>query len=59
MLTAVNQFEIREIPVPEVGQGEVLCRIRANAICGTDPEIVDGSHLGKGWPHKYPYCFGT
>ena len=43
MLVDVNKFEIREVPVPEVGFGEVLCRIRAVAICGTDPEIVNGS----------------
>jgi L-iditol 2-dehydrogenase len=58
MLTAVNKFEIGEVPVPETAVGEVLCRIRAIAICGTDPEIVDGTHRSKGWPPKYPFIMG-
>ncbi|HYB21519.1 MAG TPA: alcohol dehydrogenase catalytic domain-containing protein [Thermodesulfobacteriota bacterium] len=58
LLTAVNKFEIREVPVPELEFGEVLCRIRAVAICGTDPEIVDGTHLSRGWPPQYPFIMG-
>jgi L-iditol 2-dehydrogenase len=58
LLTAVNKFEIREVPVPETDFGEVLCRVRAVAICGTDPEIVDGTHLAKGWPPQYPFVMG-
>lgn len=58
LLKAVNQFEIREVPVPEAAFGEVLCRIRAAAICGTDPEIVEGTHVGKGWPPRYPFIMG-
>ncbi len=58
MLTAPNKFAIREVPVPSPERGEVLCRIRAIAICGTDPEIVDGTHLSKGWPPRFPFILG-
>lgn len=58
MLAAPNKFEIREVPVPPVEPGEVLCRIKAIAICGTDPEIVDGTHQSKGWPPQYPFILG-
>lgn len=58
MLVDYNQFEIREIPVPEPGPGEVLCRIKAVAICGTDPEIVDGTHKNKNWPPEFPFVLG-
>ena len=58
MLVDVNKFEIREVPVPEVGFGEVLCRIRAVAICGTDPEIVNGSRRSIGWPPHFPFILG-
>jgi L-iditol 2-dehydrogenase len=58
MLTAFNTFEMREVPVPEPETGEVLCRIRAVAICGTDPEIVTGIHSAKGWPPKFPFVMG-
>lgn len=30
------QYELREIPVPNAGVGEVLIRVRACGICGTD-----------------------
>ena len=58
MLVDVNKFKIREVPVPEVGFGEVLCRIRAVAICGTDPEIVNGSLQNRGWPPRFPFILG-
>jgi L-iditol 2-dehydrogenase len=57
MLTAYNKLELREIPVPEVGREEVLCRIKAIAICGTDPEIIKGSYAGK-WPPSFPIVLG-
>jgi len=52
MLTAFNKIELKEIPVPSPGRGEVLCRIKAVAICGTGLEIVKGNHQGKGWPRS-------
>ncbi len=58
MLTGVNQFAIREIPVPTPGPSEVLCRIKAIAICGTDPEIVKGKHLNRNWPPEFPFVLG-
>lgn len=58
LLTAANTFAIREVPVPKAEAGEVLCRIKAVAICGTDPEIVDGTHLSRGWPPQYPFILG-
>jgi L-iditol 2-dehydrogenase len=57
-LTAYGKLEIGEAPVPEPGPGEVLCRIRAIAICGTDPEIIDGTHKNKGWPPRFPFIMG-
>jgi NADPH:quinone reductase-like Zn-dependent oxidoreductase len=58
MLTGVNQFAVREIPVPTPGPFEVLCRIKAIAICGTDPEIVKGTHLNRNWPPEFPFVLG-
>lgn len=58
MLTAFNTFDIRELPVPEPEPGEVLCKIRSIAICGTDPEIVNGTHSSKGWPPRFPFVMG-
>ena len=49
---------MREVPVPEVGPGEVLCKIKAIAICGSDPEIINGHHSKKGWPPRFPFTLG-
>ena len=57
-LVDFNKTEIRELPVPEPGPGEVLCRIHAIAICGTDPEIIKGHHKNKNWPPSFPFTLG-
>ena len=57
VLTSPGKFEIRELPVPVPGPGEVLCRIRAVAICGSDPEIIRGNLIGF-WPPSYPFTPG-
>ncbi|MEW6550108.1 MAG: zinc-binding dehydrogenase [Spirochaetota bacterium] len=57
VLTSPGKFEVRNVPVPEPGQGEVLCKIRAVAICGSDPEIIRGDLAGI-WPPSYPFTPG-
>jgi alcohol dehydrogenase, propanol-preferring len=37
-----NPLELREMPVPEPGAGEVLVRVNACAICRTDLHVVEG-----------------
>lgn len=41
------QFELRELPVPEVEPGGILVRITAAGICGSDLHYYRG-HLGPG-----------
>jgi len=47
----VNQFheklEVKEVPVPEIGPGEVLVRIKACGVCHTDLHAAHGD-----WPVK-------
>ena len=43
-LAGWNKIEINEVPVPLPERGEVLCKIGAIAICGSDPEIINGHH---------------
>lgn len=31
-----NRVEVEELPVPEIGPGEILVRVRACGVCGTD-----------------------
>lgn len=57
LLKAPKDFEYCEVPVPEVGPFEVLCRVEAVAICGTDPHIIDGDFPGF-WPKEFPLIPG-
>jgi L-iditol 2-dehydrogenase len=57
VLTGPGEFEIQTVPVPEPGPGEVLCRIRAITICGSDPGIIRGDLAGY-WPPSYPFIPG-
>lgn len=57
VLTSPGKYEIRRVSVPEPEPGEVLCRIRAVAICGSDPEIIRGDLAGI-WPPSYPFTPG-
>jgi L-iditol 2-dehydrogenase len=52
-----NRFEIREVPVPEPGPNEVLARVRAVSICGTDAHLVRGDYPGF-WPPSFPFIPG-
>jgi threonine dehydrogenase-like Zn-dependent dehydrogenase len=44
--------ELRDAPVPEPGHGEVLLRMKASTICGSDIRCIYHEHLGKG-PEGY------
>lgn len=57
VLTAPGEWEVKEVTVPKYGEEEVLCRIDAVAICGSDPEIIHGGLAGV-WPPEYPFIAG-
>jgi len=41
----INDVRLEEVPVPEIGQGEILVRVHTCGICGTDlKKIATGSH---------------
>lgn len=43
---------LREVSVPEAGHGEVVLRMKASTICGSDIRCIYHEHLGKG-PEGY------
>ena len=53
-----NKYELRtDIPIPEIGQGEVLCKVESVAICGTDLGIIAGKFYPM-WPPEWPFIIG-
>jgi L-iditol 2-dehydrogenase len=50
VFTRPGEFELQEVPTPEVGPGEVLLRVRACMICATDKKILDGKFVGTHFP---------
>ncbi len=47
-----RQVEVRDVPVPEPGWGQVLLQMQASSICGSDIRAIYREHLGKG-PEAY------
>ncbi|MCL5734705.1 MAG: zinc-dependent alcohol dehydrogenase family protein [Actinobacteria bacterium] len=41
-----SRFEIVDLPRPAPGRGELLIRVRACGVCGTDLHILRGEYLG-------------
>jgi L-iditol 2-dehydrogenase len=50
-----RSVELREVPVPEIGGHDVLLRVGAVSICGSDLHQWRGSH---GWHVNYPCILG-
>lgn len=48
-----GNLELREVPVPQIEAGEVLIRVRACGICGSDLKIQDDQH-----PYTPPVVVG-
>ena len=57
ILKDYNVLEMGTLPVPRPGRGEVLCKIHAIAICGSDPGIIAGVNKGM-WPPAFPFVLG-
>jgi threonine dehydrogenase-like Zn-dependent dehydrogenase len=50
ILHGPNDLRLQQVPVPEPGPEEVLLKVQACAICGTDPKLI-----GPEWPHPLRY----
>lgn len=38
-----KHFDIEEVPVPQVGKGEILVKVKSAGVCGTDVRIYNGT----------------
>ena len=52
LLPGDRRVEIKEFPVPEPGHGQVLLKMKASSICGSDIRAIYREHLGHG-PEAY------
>ena len=52
-----NDIRVEDVPVPALEGGEVLVRVGACGICGTDLKIVSGVYKGS-WPPSLPFIQG-
>lgn len=46
-----GQMEVREVPKPQAGPGDVLLRVNACSLCGTDRKILKFGHAKIQPPH--------
>jgi len=52
-----NHISVEQVPVPDLEPGEVLLRVGACGICGTDLKILAGVYKGT-WPPALPFIQG-
>jgi L-iditol 2-dehydrogenase len=57
VLAEFGHLTLAEVPIPELEVGEVLCRVTACGMCGTDLKIVNGGFKGT-WPPTMPFIIG-
>lgn len=46
MLTAAKHFEVKEFPIPQVGDDEILVKVEGCGVCGTDVHEWKGDPFG-------------
>jgi L-iditol 2-dehydrogenase len=57
VVSAPNEFSVEDVEVPTPGPEEVLCKVHAISICGTDSHLLHGDYPGF-WPPRYPFTPG-
>lgn len=50
VLVAPGQFEVRQVPVPQLGPADVLVRVTRCGLCGTDMHIYHGTYSADRLP---------
>ncbi len=50
VMTSPGQIEFREVPVPAVGPGEILIRMKRIGVCGSDIHVWHGKHALTPYP---------
>ena len=50
VMTEPGKIEMRDVPAPEAGPGQVLLRINRIGVCGSDIHVYHGKHPMTGYP---------
>lgn len=58
VLAAWNDLRVAEVAKPEPGPGEILVKVTACGLCGTDLKMVGGEFQERGWPPALPFILG-
>ena len=51
-----NDLRLEKIPVPEIREGEILLRVKAAAVCGTDLRMLQNGAAGVDENHPLVLC---
>ena len=51
VLQAINELSVSEVPEPKCGSGDILVRVEACMVCGTDLKIYKVGHGRLSLPH--------
>ena len=58
VMTGPNEYDVQTVETPRPKAGEVLVKVMAISICGSDPKVFDGGYLSIGWPPQFPFTPG-
>jgi L-iditol 2-dehydrogenase len=58
VMRAPNEYGVEQVDIPTPGCKEVLVRVKAVAICGSDPKVFSGGYLSIHWPPVFPFIPG-
>ena len=51
----IEDYRLEEVPVPQIGPGEVLVRVRATGVCASDVKVYYGAARAWGSEQLAPY----
>jgi L-iditol 2-dehydrogenase len=53
-----NDLQVAEVPKPVPEPDEILVKVTACGLCGTDLKMVHGTFQERGWPPSLPFILG-
>lgn len=57
LMTDPDEYGVQTVPIPTPGENEVLIKMHAVSICGSDPKVFNGGYMPM-WPIFWPFTPG-